>query len=305
MTSFSQKVTRLVFDIAGRISPDLAGALAFRLFSHTPTKKPTTDKARLALADARSRMISASRTQLVISTDCVNAYHFRGSNRIHSAETVLVVHGWGSRSEYMIALIERIRDSGRNVVAIDLPGHGQSSGRSLTMANAVEAVDAAWREFGPFSAVVGHSFGGAVALNSARGTICGVTARTPRKLVLISAPNNIAEVFVHFAEWIGLPEAARSALYDRVQKVTGRPLSCFVGTRLLAAMRIPAMVIHAPDDKEVPWRAAEEYLAAGSHVRLERADGLGHRRILNAPEIASLVTDFIDARPIDPVQKAA
>ncbi|MEO4040929.1 alpha/beta hydrolase [Hoeflea sp. CAU 1731] len=305
MTSFSQKVTRLVFDIAGRISPDTAGALAFRLFSRTPSKKPSTVKARRALDDARSRMVSASRTQLVISTGCVNAHHFRGSNRIHSAETVLVVHGWGSRSEYMITLIERIRDSGRNVVAIDLPGHGQSSGRSLTMANAVEAIDAAWREFGPFSAVVGHSFGGAVALNSARGTVCGVTARTPRKLVLISAPNNIAEVFVQFAEWIGLPEAARGALYDRVQKVTGRPLSCFVGTRLLAAMPIPAMVIHAPDDKEVSWTAAEEFVAAGSHVRLERAEGLGHRRILNAPEIGSLIAEFIDARPVDPLREAA
>ena len=71
-------------------------------------------------------------------------------------------------------------------------------GRTLNMANAVEAVDAAWREFGPFDTVIGHSFGGAVVLNSAGGTISGLAARVPRRLVLVSAPNDIPNVLVQF-----------------------------------------------------------------------------------------------------------
>ena len=88
--------------------------------------------------------------------------------------TVLVLHGWASRTEHMKSLIEGFLAAGYRVVSLDLPGHGGSSGRRLTMASAVDAVQVAGQWFGPFAAAIGHSFGGAVALNAAAGSVKGI-----------------------------------------------------------------------------------------------------------------------------------
>src|SRR5262245_29582359 len=50
-------------------------------------------------------------------------------------ECVLLVHGWGSRAAWMEKLVGPLVESGRHVVAFDLPAHGESPG---TMTNIVE-----------------------------------------------------------------------------------------------------------------------------------------------------------------------
>ena len=54
------------------------------------------------------------------------------------------------------------------------------------------------------------------------------------------------------------------------------------------AVRLPILVIHAEDDKEVAFSNAEALARGwGPHVRLMRANGSGHRRIVSAPEVTA------------------
>ncbi|WP_369523799.1 alpha/beta fold hydrolase [Sinorhizobium meliloti] len=108
---------------------------------------------------------------------------------------VLVAHGWGSRSDYLATLIDGLLSSGAEVVALDLPGHGASPGRTLTMPQAVRAIDAAWRHFDGFDVGIGHSFGGASLACAAGAVLCDVPARVPGKLVLIGAPSEMTWLF--------------------------------------------------------------------------------------------------------------
>lgn len=298
MPSLLQKVIRLGFRAAGPVAPVWAGRMAFRLFSRTPNRRPTSTKARSVLNDAQPTMALAQRVMLPISTGAVVAHAFQPLVG-EAADTVLVVHGWGSRSEHMLALVEALRCSGRTVVALDLPGHGASSGRTLHMGIAVEAVDAAWRQFGPFSAMVGHSFGGAVVVNAAYGSVCGVPRRIPARLVTISAPNSLPDIFEWFADWIGLSKASRAALFDEVRRVAGRPLREFVGSRQLAALGTPTLVVHAHDDKEVAVDNAYGLVGAGPHVEVFWADGYGHRRILGARDVSQIVVEFVEGNGAD------
>jgi alpha-beta hydrolase superfamily lysophospholipase len=90
-------------------------------------------------------------------------------------------------------------------------------GRHLHLGKGIEAVDAAWRHHGPFDAFVGHSFGGAVALNAALGSAMCVPARRPDALVMIAAPNSLPAIFRWFGRRIGL--AAGGAGSDGAQGV--------------------------------------------------------------------------------------
>ena len=238
-------------------------------------------------------MARAERVVLPISTGSVTTYLFSPLMG-EASETVLVVHGWGGRSEHMLPLIEELRTSGRRVVALDLPGHGASSGRVLDLARAVQAVDAAWRQFGPFDLMVGHSFGGAVVTHAAGGTVCGVPKRQPRQIVTISSPNSLPAVFDRFSEWIGLTLRARAALLRQVERIAGKPVDVLVSDRVLKRLRLPTLVIHAHDDKEVSAENAYAMTAAGPHVEIVWADGFGHRRILSASEVSQAVVAFAD-----------
>src|SRR6516165_7564057 len=96
----------------GAISSWAAAGLAFQLF-------------RLAGPRRHPRFTQAP--------DAVE--HFRaGRHRVASyiwqggGPTVVLVHGWNGTSADLRSFIGPLRDTGRRVVAIDLPAHGRSSG---------------------------------------------------------------------------------------------------------------------------------------------------------------------------------
>ena len=139
-----------------------------------------------------------------------------------------------------------------------------------------------------------HLFGGAVIVSAAAGSVEHVPARTPDRLVTISAPNSMPDFFNQFAGWIGLSEPGRKALFAEVRHVMGSPLSEFAGARQIAAIGVPTLVVHAHDDKEVPVDNAYGLVGAGPHVEVFWADGYGHRRILTGRDVAQVVVDFAD-----------
>ncbi|WP_269929586.1 alpha/beta hydrolase [Aminobacter sp. HY435] len=295
MASIGLKVIRGLVGVGEVVSPRLAGRAAFELFRRTPPQRSLSDGERRAIGRASAFMSEARHHRIKTSAGCVAVHEFR-PRQMRSKGTVLMIHGWRSRTEYMRALIEGYVSAGHKVVSLDLPGHGGSPGRALDMGKAVEAVSLAGQWFGPFAAIVGHSFGGAIAVNAAAGTVSGFAAVPAERLVLIAAPNSMPRLFEEFGRYLDLGARTQKAMEQQVERVTGRPLAQFVSSRLLARLPIPVMVMHAPDDHEVPAAEAHAMAAAGNHVRMFWADGLGHRRILSDATVVRTAIDFVTDR---------
>lgn len=293
MASFGLKVIRGVFGAAEHVAPRLSGRAAFELFCRTPSVKALSDGERRAVDRAAGFMAEARHHRLKTKKGCVMVHEFRLEPGRASAGTVLVIHGWRSRTEYMRALIEGFRNAGYRVASLDLPGHGQSLGRHLNMVNAVEAARVASDWFGPFKAIVGHSFGGAVAANAIAGSINGIQPVAAERLVLVAAPSSLPAIFADFSRMLNVGPRSQVSMADQVKRLSGRPLNEFTGDRQLAEAPVPTLVIHAPDDREVPADHARRYAGAGSHVRLHWADGLGHRRILADKGVVERAVGFV------------
>ena len=73
----------------------------------------------------------------------------------------------------------------------------------------------------------------------------------------------------------------------------------FTGSLQLAGTRVPTLIIHAPDDREVSPDHAELYAAAGAHVRLHWTPGLGHRRILADRHVLEEALGFVSGTPLE------
>lgn len=285
-------IFRSAFALAEQIAPSLTGRAAFALFRRTRNPARVSTREAQVLRDAAPFMAQARRKPLTSRAGCVVAYDFPGTAG-SGAPTVLVLHGWNARTEHMRPVISTLNRAGYRVVALDFPGHGRSAGRSLDLALAVAAVRSAADWFGPFTGIVGHSFGGAVAINAMAGSIRSIAPVEADRLVLIASPGSMPAIFSDFGRFLGLGPRTQVALAGKVAHVTGRPLEDFVGAQQLSAMRVETLVIHAPDDKEVAFDSARSLEAAGDHVTLLRAPGLGHRRILGDTRALEAVENFL------------
>jgi pimeloyl-ACP methyl ester carboxylesterase len=293
MASYIERVSGQAINLLAAVAPSMAGRLAFRKFSTIGASTPTSDKQRRLFEMAQPQMQQARKILLPVPAGEVATHDFPPIGA-PNGKRYLVIHGWGSRIDYLQALITSLRQSGAAVVGLDMPGHGGSSGRILTVPLAMEAIDAVWHHFGSFDAVIGHSFGGYVAAMAAAAPAGWVRRRTPSRLVLIGAPVAAEPMFDEFEAALHLSPRARRALDDAVEAIAGKPVAFFAADAMLATVpELSVLVLHAEDDKEVAAAEALRFSGAGAHVRLQWMNGLGHRRIVSSPATAAKIAEFL------------
>jgi pimeloyl-ACP methyl ester carboxylesterase len=292
MAPIAMKIMRAAFAAGEILAPNLAGKAAFALFCRTPSRAARTPGEREALRVAGDLMRDAQHHVIATPSGRVAIHEFSPQTG-RTRGSVLLVHGWRSRTEHLRSLIAALRAADVRVFALDLPGHGASEGRTLHLASAVAAVAAAEARYGPFEAIVGHSFGGAVAINATAGSIRNIAPVSANRLVAIAAPSSLPRLFADFAALLGLGARTQAAFEHQVERVTGHVLGSFECREQLRRTRIPTLVIHDRDDREVSAEHARMTAQAGSHATLRWTSGLGHRRILNDAGVVSLVVAFI------------
>ncbi|WP_377275027.1 alpha/beta hydrolase [Rhizobium sp. R86522] len=293
MPSFPLKVTRLAFAQLEKVSPTVAGRIAFELFCRTPSRRPKGDKARQVFIAGRSRLRQASTVRLALTRGMAAAHHLSSQSGSGSAPRFLVVHGWGSRAEYLSEMALGLRETGAEVVVLDLPGHGASSGRRLDLKIAAEAIVAAERHFGRFDGVVGHSFGGAAVMMAAGRVFPELQPLNAPRIALIGSPSSMGEVFNGFAAMVGLGRGSVGAMRNRAMDLVGAQVEDLDGVAVARRIDRPLLVVHAEDDKEVNVGHAQRYIGVSPHIRHLWANGHGHRRIVSAPEVIAAVASFL------------
>lgn len=296
---------RVMFSFASKIAPKITGRVAFRLFCTTfkvgnksPQHQPILSRAQQQFSHATHHAISYSGGTIAafefsptLQTDSSN--NTNGHSAEHTVQTVLLVHGWQSHALFMNKFVEPLQSQGFRVIAIDLPGHGQSSGRLFHLPLAVEAMHAVREKLGNADMMVSHSLGGAVAATTLAGTLPSHPSVSVSKMVLISSPDSMTKIFNGFASMIGLNKTANDALHKSVTRLSGRVTDDFNVSTQLQQVQADILLIHSPDDKEIPFCEAEAIAQANESAILKPAKGLGHRRIIASDEVVAMTVDFI------------
>jgi pimeloyl-ACP methyl ester carboxylesterase len=278
--------------VSSRVSPRLTGNLAFKAFCRPSLLRNLDDGQKKLIARAEQRFAEAERKTIAFFGGELQTYRFRHRGE-NSRGVVVLVHGWTGRAAFMSAFVSPLLQAGYEVLAVDLPAHGNSSGKTLHVALGVQALTALHTETGPWKAIVAHSFGGAIVTALVSGAVVGSAPVSTEKLVLIAAPSSIPELFKNYGNTIGLTPRSQYWLEENVTRLAGRSLSAFEGEQLLKLTTAQTLLLHAPDDKEVPFHEAERLATAGDHVTLRPMPGVGHRRILYAPKTIEAVSGFL------------
>ncbi|MFZ6874397.1 alpha/beta fold hydrolase [Undibacterium sp. Di27W] len=200
---------------------------------------------------------------------------------------VLLLHGWESRASHMAGFVAPLLQAGFGVTALDAPAHGASPGETSNVLDYGKAVVAVAKHLGPLTATISHSVGSAASLYAFAQ---GVQVKAS---VHLCGPASLTRVCQHAARAGGLDEAARIQLEEMLASSIGAPLSVMDLTQLQRGMRHPALIMHDPDDKEMPYSESQALAAAWPQSSLVASVGTGHRRILRTPEIHAAAVSFI------------
>ena len=204
-----------------------------------------------------------------------------------SGKNVLVLHGWDSIAYHMKEIIQGLVESQFRVVAIDLPGHGDSEGKTTNGIEVVRLISRLNEKY-DFIGVVGHSFGGACAIMSS------VQLLGERKVVAISSPLNFLTVLETFSATLNLRENLMKRYLSYLNEKFAADLEDWDVSRKNLEGGNSYMVIHDDDDVLVPFKI--ELANSIENVRILRTKGLGHAMIVRDKGVITSVVDFMSGR---------
>jgi pimeloyl-ACP methyl ester carboxylesterase len=262
--------------ILSAVAPGLAAQLAERLLL-SPPRAPRPAAEIALLASARARPVRVGRRRIETWT------WGRGPR-------VLLVHGWGGRGAELGAFVAPLVQRGFSVVSFDAPGHGASDRGPATLVEMTAAIHEVGGAREPIAGLVAHSVG-AVAATRALHEGLEVAAA-----VYVAPAADLVGPAVRFGQALGLSRDVRERMQQRIEARAGQPWSAFQVTRLAPTLETPLLVIHDRGDAEVPWQHGVAISQAWPGAELLITDGLGHHRILRAPDVVAAAVAFVAAR---------
>lgn len=250
-----------------------------------------------------------------IIVDRRRVHVYTGSRAFNPAQpTVVFVHG-AAQDHSVFALQSRyFAWHGRNVLAVDLPGHGRSDGEPLPAVEAIADWLAALAAAAGVAAAafVGHSLGALAVLECAarhpqcvaRLALLGpAVPMTVSDDLLAAARDDEATAFAMIVAWSFNPVNALASNPSPGMSMTGNALRLLQrsrrgtlatdlracndyarGIEAARAVRAPVLVVLGERDQMAPPKATPPLIAALADAHVVRLPAAGHSMMVEAPD---------------------
>ena len=269
-------VLRAGFALGGHLAPRHTVDRAARLFA-TPS---ATSRSRARAVQVDSGM---ERREIVVTNQVIATYVWGDPTQQPYA---LLVHGWSSFGLRFLPWITRLRAAGFAVVTFDQPGHGYSTGEMCTLPDFINTIHAIGARYGKAALAIGHSLGGA-AVTLAQGE-----QWRAERIVVIAPPSNMEAAAERFMRFMRLGYHLHEQFIGWHEQITGVNVRELDVRRYLPALGQPCLVVHDLDDSDVPWGEGELYARHWQNASLLTTQGLGHHKVLTAPEVIDAALAF-------------
>jgi pimeloyl-ACP methyl ester carboxylesterase len=202
---------------------------------------------------------------------------------------VLLVHGWQGRGTQLGWFVEPIVATGRRVVAVDAPGHGDSPVGRFTPVAFAEALLRVQEQTGELDGVVAHSMGAAAVMVALREGL-----RTA-SLTLIAPVRSFTDLVRRVGASCGFePDTPAGAYYLRLAgQLLGRPVAD-LDLDPVPMGDATVLLCHDSADQTIPVTSTRRLAEAWPHAAFIETTDLGHAAILADPAVISAVVSHIN-----------
>ena len=258
MSSIAFKSIGNILNITSFFSPKYASKKALNLFA-TPRKGRYTEKQRPIINSALFEELNYN--NLDIAT-----YRWVGKGK-----TILLAHGWESNTSRWEYLLEDLKAQDYNIIALDAPAHGRSSGKQFNAILYSEFINIAIKKFQP-EVLVGHSVGGMASVFSMHN----YKLPSIKKMVLLGAPAHFTGVFDRYKTMMGYNTIISNGLDNIVLDRFNKTVDYFSVANFTKSIEAKGLIIHDKKDRIIPYEDAQ--LIADSYINSEfiSTTGFGH-----------------------------
>ncbi len=257
-------------------STSLATKFALKIFK-TPPKFTTPEREQMMRDSAKKLLFTVPTIKKNIMV-----YEYG-----YSKQKVLLVHGWAGRGTQLYQIADKILENRMMVISFDAPAHGLSKGQTTNLPEYVSTIHFLNEKYGPFEAVIGHSFGGITAM--------AALAENPftTKLVVIGIDCSINDVIDNFAKKLQLKRQVATKIKKHLNAIFKRSIESVSPCVTAKKITIDTLVLHDTQDKDVDVSNAYKIRQNLVNGEVLITNGLGHRRILRDKKLINRIIDFI------------
>ncbi|MDH4276133.1 MAG: alpha/beta fold hydrolase [Gammaproteobacteria bacterium] len=281
-SGYKQRLLKSALRIASIVFPQISANIIFYLWFKTfRHATPARELAWIA---------NATPARLTLENGHLNAWIWGHAQQ----PRVLLVHGWNGRGSQMGAFAEPLLAAGFGVVAVDLPGHGDSSGNHCNLLIGAQALHAAQQAWGPFVAVIGHSFGAAASALALSEQLAAT------KIIAISMPQNVRWLLANYCHTLGVSARVEQKVERNIEKSLGQDIwQRLALERVVSKVSAPGLLVHDREDDAIPFSQAQAIARVWPQATLVATDGLGHYRIIRSSKVIEIILAFVrgDATP--------
>ncbi|WGH76663.1 alpha/beta hydrolase [Tenacibaculum tangerinum] len=205
----------------------------------------------------------------------------------YAPKKVLWVHGWAGRSTQHYLIADKLLEKGYMVISFDGPAHGESSGKTTHLLEFLATIAELNKQFGPFEAAIGHSFGGVCLYNAIPEGFA------VNKLVTVGAADTLSDVILNFTKNLHVKPRIAYKMKRLFDKQWQRDIDTHASSYKAKSISIPTLVVHDSSDGDVAVSCALAIRQNLVNGKLLITEGLGHTKILRNAKVASKIVDFI------------
>jgi pimeloyl-ACP methyl ester carboxylesterase len=271
---FQIRFLRFGFKVMSSISISLGSKMAIKAF-YKPRRSPFR-KSEL------EKITTAKTFSFVYKNFKLQTYTWG------EGKPLLLLHGWDGNGIDFLKMIDPLIQAGHRVTAVDMPGHGKSTGINIDMTDFIGTILLMQEKFGEFESIIAHSFGGLATLSTFLREKLSV-----EKMVLISSPASVDTVMSSFQAILKLKEEIIENIRIDAHKRTGLTMTNFPSKEQLPTITKPILLIHDTHDMIIPFNDANKLKTLLPNSKLIKTTGLGHQRILGDSQIISNIMSFL------------
>lgn len=277
-------ITRTYFGLSSLFNPEKTAEKSFDIFQKVRKK------------DVRKREIPfyqvARKFSVPSEKESIDGYELGNPN----GDPILLVHGWDSNAGSMSQLAFKFEELGYRVFSFNLPGHAfykSAKTNLLECKNAmIELLD--YLNLQQPVSIVSHSFGSAVVANA-----LAESQHQVDRMVFLTNPNKIEDIFEEFKEMIGLTRRAYRAMVKNTSELLGGPIQMLdVSANLKKVDYEKLLLIHDLDDKVLPFTNSFDINSEHKNVQLIRMEKVGHYKMLWNEEVTGRAVSFIQGKEV-------
>jgi len=274
MNKYLPKIIGSSINFISHFSSRYAAKLAIALFS-------SPQKGKLIKNDS-SFLETAKQEKVDYKDISIMTYNWSGNK-----ETILLTHGWESNTFRWKDLIQILQTLDYNIVSLDAPAHGKSTGKEFNAIFYSECIHVVAKKY-KANIVIGHSVGGMATIFSQHK----YQLPSIKKLILLGSPSNFTGVFKRYVSMMNYNDKVSNAMNQFVLKHYNHLPEYFSAANFSEEITAKGLLIHDKKDRIIPYKDALDFEKKYTNAKLITTKGFGHG--LKSDKVYNHIIEFLN-----------